>query len=324
MVNKNPPSTKNRLLEQLRSLRETPVSGEELASAIGVSRVAIWKTTKALIAAGYPIEVRDSGYRIGSEATDDLLYPWEFGSHEGLMHYWSTTTSTMDRARELAEKGAADGSIAVAEAQTAGRGRAGRVWSSSRGGLFFTLVQTDRIPVLQYARGGMRAAAAVADAVRATTGAHAELRWPNDVYVGAKKIAGILTELRADGDRIKWTLIGIGVNVNNPGDGSSTISCGELAGTHLSRRKILNAFLGAFRDLARVDGGELAKEWNARAFGIGSRVAVLSADHGTDKRLAADSPDSIFGGIDELGRAIIETGKGTELLDPGAVSLKWS
>lgn len=324
MVNIFQGSTKCRFLDQLRQIRELPISGEELASKIGVSRVTIWKTAKSLIAAGYPLSVDAAGYRIGKEASDDLLYPWEFENYEQFIHYWDTTTSTMDRARELAEKGAPAGSIVVAESQTTGRGRAGRTWESRRGGLFFTVILRNRIPIIRYAQEGMRATLSMADAISRTTSRKPELRWPNDLYINDKKISGVLTEIRGDGDGIKWTLVGIGVNVNNPGDRAKSISCGELAGKHISRRHVLNAFVETFNAYETLTGANLAQEWNSLAFGRGSHVAVLGAEHVAQKNPAECFTSGIFEGIDELGRAIIKTETGTELIDPGTGSLVWN
>lgn len=324
MVNTFQSSTKSRFLEQLRQKREIPISGEELALTIGVSRVTIWKTAKSLIAAGYPLSVDATGYRIGKEASDDLLYPWEFKNYEELIHYWDTTTSTMDRARELAEKGAPAGTIVVAESQTAGRGRSGRTWDSQRGGLFFTVIRRERIPIIRYAREGMRAAVSIADAISRTIGKKPKLRWPNDLYIKDRKISGVLTELRGDGDRVKWTLVGIGVNVNNLGDRAKSISCSEIAGKHISRRLVLSAFVEAFKANETLADINPAYEWNSLAFGRGSHVAVLSAEHATQKNRADCFTSGIFEGIDELGRAIIKTDTGTELIDPGTGSLAWN
>lgn len=323
MVNKRSRSTRSLLLEQLRLFRGAPVSGEKLAAALGVSRVAIWKAVKSLKEAGYPIEAEGQGYRIGQEAQNDSLHPWEFGDHESLVHHWDTTTSTMDRARELAERGAPSGTLVVAEVQSAGRGRSGRRWESVSGGLFFTLLIAQGGPILRYASAGMRATAAVADAIAGVTGKGAELRWPNDVYVGNRKIAGILTEIQGEGDRLNWSLLGIGVNVNNPGDGSRTTSCGELTGHSVSRRDVLDAFIASIGRLSVLEGASLAGEWNARAFGRGSRVGILPASHdeGKDRRDLFGA--GIFAGIDEFGRALIRTDRGTELHEPGATSVAW-
>ncbi len=125
-----------------------------------------------------------------------------------------TTTSTNDVARALAQRGASDGTLVIAEQQTSGRGRRGRVWQSSPGDcLLISLILRPPLSPGQAARLTMLAAIAVARAVRAC-GASAVIKWPNDVLINGRKVAGILTETDIQAEFLRYAVVGIGVNVN--------------------------------------------------------------------------------------------------------------
>jgi BirA family biotin operon repressor/biotin-[acetyl-CoA-carboxylase] ligase len=324
MVNATPkaPSTKAVILNRLRELVGEPISGERLADDAGVSRVAVWKAAEALREAGYAISADTEGYRLDPAAPDDFLHPWEFPGREDRFRHWTETGSTMDRARELADRGSGAGTVAVAERQSAGRGRIGRSWASEDGGLFFTMVLGGGQAIQRYARAGMAVQIAVARAVSATVGAEARLRWPNDVYVRGRKIAGILTELRGEADRVRWICAGVGVNVNNAPRLERATSCAALLGHALSRRKLLSAILSELEGPHRIgaEDAALADAWNALAEGRGADVSVTEASHGDGER-AVMRDRGRFRGADGWGRAVLETENGVIELEAGTASL---
>jgi BirA family biotin operon repressor/biotin-[acetyl-CoA-carboxylase] ligase len=229
-------STKSALLAELRETQF--VSGAALADKLGISRVAVWKAVKALIENGYQIEIRGNGYFLDPENEKDLVYPWEFGTKEAFFRCYKSTGSTMDRMRELAEKGAPGGMAITAEKQSSGRGRNGRTWISKQGGLYFTLLERPALAVADYMQSSLIFQMAAAQAI-SSVGAKAYPRWPNDIYVKGKKIAGVMTEISAEGDILKWLSIGVGVNVNNSPPSAKTTSCAEISGHHVSRRDLL-------------------------------------------------------------------------------------
>ncbi len=321
------PSTKALLLARLRARRGSCVSGQELADEAGVSRVAVWKAAEALRAAGYAVGgAGQEGYVL--EEDGDYLYPWEFPGREHLFRHWTETDSTMERARDMAERGVAGGAVAVAERQTAGRGRSGRTWASPEGGLFFTLLERPDLPVADYGRLSILAQLAAAAAIGAATGAEIATRWPNDLYVRGRKIAGVLTELRGEGDRLTWVTVGLGINVNSSPGLDGAVSCRDLTGRLLSRRELLAAFLSRMEELRREapNPRELAARWNTLAEGRGGRFALIPADHGGggESRRAAEERSlgsGTFLGIDRYGRAVVDTARGTRRYTPGAASL---
>jgi BirA family biotin operon repressor/biotin-[acetyl-CoA-carboxylase] ligase len=186
----------------------------------------------------------------------------------------------------------------------------------------------------------MRYQIAAARAITAICGKAARLRWPNDIYVDKRKIAGLLADIAGEGDLIKWVSMGIGVNVNNHVPTARSISCAGIAGRRVSRRELLLLIISEAEKLAAVTGSGaaysqgnrlLASEWNSMAEGIGARAAVLVtgfADADAATGGAAEDKGSllargIFAGIDPAGRCIIKSDNGKETLyfNPGPVSL---
>jgi BirA family biotin operon repressor/biotin-[acetyl-CoA-carboxylase] ligase len=320
MVNNKTPSTKGLVLERLRSLAGEPISGETLAASLGVSRVAVWKAAASLREAGYAVESSEAGYRLDPASGEDFLYPWEFGEREPRFRHYGETSSTMDRARELTERGAPPFTVVVAERQSAGRGRAGRLWESEDGGLFFTLTLAGGTPLLRYARVSAAAQLAVAAAVHRTTGISAQPRWPNDIYAGDRKLAGALVELEAEGDRTRRMAVGVGINANNRPRGDGKTALAVLTGSPVSRRKILEAFLEAFEPVDPF-AAEVTDRWNACAFGVGARAAMIDAGHGAEDGQVVGT--GFFRGMDELGRAVLETDRGLLHLEAGSASLRF-
>ena len=332
MVNQKPSdgnypgiSVKGRIIRILREDPETFFSGEFLAKRLGISRVAVWKAVKSLQGAEYPIGAGEKGYTWKQERTlpyNDFLYPWEFGEKESFFHHLTSTDSTMNRAAELAGRGCPGGTVISAGEQTLGRGRNGRPWTSSKGGLFFTLLERPALSAWEYFRVSLALQIAAGRALRELCGKPIQLRWPNDLYAGDKKIAGLLTEFHAEGDRLIWISLGLGVNVNNPP--SSWLSCSSLTLHPVSRRDVLLAILKQWEELKKdIFTPKLHKEWNSLALGIGKKVIALEAPGAEAAGRRAFPARGVFMGIDRYGRAIIEgEGRKRFLCSPGNVSIR--
>lgn len=195
-------------------------SGAEVARRLGVSRAAVWKRIERLRAQGYGIEaVAGRGYRLVRDS--DLLLPDAIRKHlhakllRGEIVHHSTIDSTNRLAAELARGGAVEGTIVVAEQQTAGRGRLGRTWVSPASvNLYMSVVLRPRIPPLEVPRLTLVAGLAVAEAIRDSGAFQPRIKWPNDVLLAGRKVAGVLTELEAEADRVRFVIVGIGVNLN--------------------------------------------------------------------------------------------------------------
>lgn len=197
------------------------VSGEQISNNLAVSRTAIWKHIKALKEEGYEIEsLPRLGYCLLNEP--NLLLPQEI--KRGLttkwlinqdIHYYRTIDSTNIQAKKLAIQGAPEGTVVIAEEQTAGKGRLGRLWASPLGqGLWLSLILRPQITPLQAPKIIMVAAVALQETITEFTGLRVGIKWPNDILMEEKKIAGILVEMSGEMDTVNYLIVGIGVNMN--------------------------------------------------------------------------------------------------------------
>ena len=216
---------KKKIVGALRRKSSGFMSGEEISSALGFSRASVWKYITKLREKGYDIEASTHlGYRL--KASPDKLYGHEIATglkarvfgHKLIYHHESIS-STNDSAYILAEDGAPEGTLVVAESQTKGKGRMSRQWVSPKGGgIYMSLIlrpdaEADEIPAIT-----LIAASAVARALKKICGMDAEVKWPNDILLSGKKLCGILTEIKAQPDRVDFLVLGIGVNVNTSAD----------------------------------------------------------------------------------------------------------
>ncbi|MCL2243847.1 MAG: biotin--[acetyl-CoA-carboxylase] ligase [Treponema sp.] len=329
-------SSKAKLLFLLREKQGSSVSGSILAKDMGVSRVAVWKNVQSLVEAGYSIETGETGYSLDPKNEKDFIYPWEFGEKEALFHHYLNTDSTMNRARELALRGENAGTVITAEKQSAGMGRNGRTWVSRQGGLFFTILERPRLTIADYTLLSLVMQIAVVRTVSSICGTQAYLRWPNDIYINRKKIAGITTEISGEGDLITWMSCGVGVNVNNPSPSLKAASCADITGRQFSRRETLIKILEqteivkkSFNSTAAYFQGSriLAAEWNSLTDCINAKTAVFEPENKKENN-SIDVPGRIlargtFKGIDPAGRCILQTedGKGDLYFNHGSVSL---
>lgn len=197
------------------------ISGEEIAHRLKVSRQALWKHIQDLRDTGYDIAaVPHLGYRL--DGSPDRLLPSELTSDLSTkfigrkIYYFDHLSSTMDIATQLGLKNASEGTIVVAEAQTKGRGRLGRSWLSPKyKGIYFSLILRPKTllnitPVIT-----LLSAVSICEAIKEVTGLDSQIKWPNDIFINNKKLAGILTEFSGTTDEASFVIIGIGLNVNN-------------------------------------------------------------------------------------------------------------
>lgn len=242
--------TTARIMDLLRKPGEEYLSGERLSDNLGISRSAVWKQISALRAMGYAIEaVPSKGYRLSvvSRPYNDI----EISS--GLttqfigrsLYFHRDTPSTNETAIRLAKESALEGTVVVAEKQSGGRGRLGRRWESPSGGLYTSIILRPPIAPRDAPRMSLMTAVAVAETVADYLPHPPSVKWPNDLLVGGKKIAGILAEMDAEMDRVHFIVIGIGINVNAVMDGlppevrDIATSLREVRGEPLPRVELL-------------------------------------------------------------------------------------
>lgn len=198
--------------------------------------------------------------------------------------------STQDLAREAAQKRGGIGTVILAESQSSGRGRRGRSWVSSVGGLYFTAVlrpssRPGLIPLM--------AGVAVAEAIRRLTGLGAELKWPNDVLMGRKKVAGVLAETVWRGDEALHTLLGIGLNINNilPEDLPQATTLSKELGREVDAESLLSQLLGEIgvwseRLDESLDG--VLDAWRGLSATLGRKVDVIESTGERIRGVAVD------------------------------------
>jgi BirA family biotin operon repressor/biotin-[acetyl-CoA-carboxylase] ligase len=277
----------------LSALRENPagVSGAELAEQLGISRAAVWARIEELRQVGYDIAAGPhSGYRL--VGVPDALHADDLLSRLGKtrvvgrdIQVFERTTSTNDVIEKLARDGVKEGAVVFAESQTKGRGRLGRKWlSPERKGLWFSILLRPDLRPQETTQLTVASATALRRAIQNVTGLSPEIKWPNDILVGGKKVAGILTELSAELDRVKHVILGVGVDVNL-GAGEFPPELRKLAtslkiesGRAVSRPELAAAILRELDfDYARICAGKftaVADEWEAHCTTIGRNVTV--------------------------------------------------
>jgi BirA family biotin operon repressor/biotin-[acetyl-CoA-carboxylase] ligase len=262
------------------------LSGEEISRDLRISRAAIWKYIQDLRSEGYDIvAVPHLGYKLLS--VPDKLFPEEI-QHDlktrvigKKVVYEETVSSTMDIAFRLGMEGAPEGTVICAESQTRGRGRLGRNWSSPKGkGIYFSVILRPACAPVEVAKLTLLTAVAVCEAIEKETGVSSRIKWPNDLLVKGKKIAGILTELNAEMDKVKFVVVGIGINVNATAnmlpEGATSLK--QETGESFLRVALMQAVLRQLEQwyLPFKDGDFLAviKRWRELSVTLGRRVRI--------------------------------------------------
>ena len=266
--------TRRRVLD---ALADGPVSGPAVAETLGVSRAAVWKHVEALREVGFEVESREGGYVLtsvpefgGAAVEYGLEAPFD-------VEYHDSVDSTNERARQLTDDGAED-VVVLADEQTAGSGRLDREWSSPSGGIWLSAICRPDLPPAQVPVYTLAAAVATAEAVRAT-GVDAGIKWPNDVLVPTgegeeRKLAGILTEMEGEADRVSWVVVGVGLNANvDAGAVPDTATTMREQVGDVDRAEVTRGLLERFDEL-RADPESVLPAWRDLASTLGRRVRV--------------------------------------------------
>jgi BirA family biotin operon repressor/biotin-[acetyl-CoA-carboxylase] ligase len=303
------------------------VSGEAISDKLGLSRTAVWKHVEGLRAQGYRIDaIPARGYRLA--AVPDRLGPLEIRpllatSDLGqTIHFYEELDSTNDRAKELAEDGADHGEVVVAELQRAGRGRRGRTWVSPAGrNLYLSVILRPELAPTRAPELTLVGALAVCDALR-QAGVDAGIKWPNDVLVGGKKIAGILTELSAEPDHVHWVVLGMGINLNARREDfppelrdeatSVLLERGQAAPRALFTAALLLS-LEQWLEVHAEQGFDAIRDaWRSRSVTLGRQVRVRMGDRDVD---------GVAEELDASGALLVRTATGVERVMTGDVVL---
>ncbi len=318
---------KSEILTLLKKHRPEFVSGEEISVLLHVSRTAIWKHVRALRDDGYIIE---SHPRVGYclVAVPDRLYPDEITSRletkligNSVVHF-QTVASTNTVAKELAAAGIPEGTVVVAEEQTGGRGRLGRGWHSLAGqGIWLSVILRPDINPMDAPKLTLLTAVALARTMSVYPGVKPGIKWPNDILVGGKKIAGILTEMNAEIDRVNYIVLGIGVNIN-----TAVIELPEelraiatslyiVTGRRWERLDFVASMMENLEELYMLfRNGKfpaIIEEWKSFSITLGQRVKVMSPQGEMVEGLAQD--------LDSDGALVLSTATGQQRILAGEV-----
>ena len=305
------------ILQLLRDHSSGFLSGEEISRRLKVSRTAVWKRMKRLKTLGYEIEASTrSGYRLIQ--SPDLLTPSEIRPFlktkwmGKTIHHFHTLDSTNSKAYQLALDGAEEGEVVISESQEKGRGRLGRQWFSPPFlNLYLSVILRPKIPPHQASLITLMAAVATADAIQKFSGLLPLIKWPNDILLRDRKIAGLLNEIHSEMDRIHFVILGIGVNLNldermfSKEVRAVATSLKIEMGQTISRKAFLQSLLLELEKWYTIfmkEGSALILEaWRDRAHIKGRRVKVTSFG----KALTGVAVD-----IDSDGALILETAGG--------------
>jgi BirA family transcriptional regulator, biotin operon repressor / biotin---[acetyl-CoA-carboxylase] ligase len=279
------------LLYALMQNMTIAVSGEKLARDLGVSHSTLARWIDKLRDAG--IEIRGelfTGYRL--TRLPDVLLPQLIRPRlrttmvgRTLYHFYIVDSTNAFAARLLAHgRKVSEGSVIIAESQTAGRGRLGRSWHSEReAGLYFSIVLFPKVPPSLAPLFTLGTAVAMHNAVERYTGMDIDIKWPNDLLVGGKKLCGILSEIQAEVDMVKDMVIGVGVNINHenlpPDLADRATSLRMASGRIQSRIEILLEFFEEFEniymDFERKGPRGIIHQWTRfSSFASGRRIEI--------------------------------------------------
>ena len=281
-------SVKDEVLKELENNKGDYISGGQLADNLGVSRNSVWKAIKALEKSGYEINaIPNKGYCLAEK--NDILSSYSIKQHLKNPHLdisvFSSVTSTNTILKKMAEQGAKEGTVIIAEEQTAGRGRTGKQFYSPKGtGIYISILLRPDIPA-EESLLTTSAAVATARAIEDVSDKRALIKWVNDIYLEDKKTCGILTEgaFNVETGKLDYAIVGIGINVCIP-DGGFPDNIKDIATAifdkqtdSINKRSILIAnlldyFMEYYKDFKSKS---YVKEYIERSMIIGKTITVI-------------------------------------------------
>ncbi|MDH7507465.1 MAG: biotin--[acetyl-CoA-carboxylase] ligase [Candidatus Thermoplasmatota archaeon] len=276
---------KTKILELLNKNDFLPFN--KIKENINVPSNDILKQIKYLKKIGYEIDfVKNKGYHLISKP--DIIIPQEITLDLDTdiigkeILYFKSINSTNDYAKKIAEKRKKEGIVIVADIQTKGRGRKNRVWFSSSGGLWFSIVLRPKIPANYGMFLTMIASISVVQAIKKLTGISPVIKWPNDVLINGKKVCGILTEFDVKKNLINYAVVGIGININNKINKQIKKIATSLSievGVNISRIKFLKTIIKCFdkyyKNLNIYNFIKIKNLWSLYAKIIGKKVKIM-------------------------------------------------
>lgn len=316
------------ILDYLIEHKGTFVSGQKISELFGISRTAVWKHIRVLKQRGYVIEsytkkgycLKEAPELLKPECIADGLQTKIFGKK---VVYYEKVDSTNTIAKKLADRGAEEGTIVVAEEQTGGRGRLDRSFISPFAqGVWFSLILRPLFPPMEVSKMTLVAAVALTKVLRKMGLIHCGIKWPNDILIHHKKIVGILTELNASVEKINYVVMGIGINTGLdkkvlPRELKKSVTSFSMENVPVRRAALLQEVLYELERYYEVINEEgfapILEEWKVLSCMLNCDVEVIAAD----KTFTGKAVD-----LDENGNLLVETAAGLERVLAGDVRVR--
>ncbi|SMH71022.1 biotin--[acetyl-CoA-carboxylase] ligase [Candidatus Nitrosotalea okcheonensis] len=288
-------TTFDKIITLLKSHHSEFVSGEKLGRMLSLSRTAIWKNIKKLQSLGYKIESKPKiGYRL--HANTGLFLPWEIT--DGLqtdiigkkIYYFDKIDSTQNFALDLTQRPHENGSVVIAQRQTQGRGRLDRRWISPKGGIWMSILLRPNFEPSYASLFPMLTSLALAVSIEEILKIKTELKWPNDLTLKGKKVAGILIDASIESNKIDYIIIGVGINFkikpdivtksiknNKRNYGITTLIKKNQKGNPV---ELIQQFLFEleqnYNKVVSDSTGQIRKEWVKRSSTIGKNITTTT------------------------------------------------
>ena len=282
-----------KVLKFLKTHNTEYLSGQDLSDVLRISRVAVWKHIKKIQTLGYIVESKQKeGYKLTKNS--DLLLPWEIIS--GLetktigqrAYYFESIDSTQSQALKIANEVNNEGTIIIAEKQTGGRGRSGRRWISPKGGIWFSIILHPKFDISNITLFPIASSLALSYAIEKTCKVSTELKWPNDLTIKGKKLAGMLVDASLESNKIENLVLGVGINFNvnikeiekvlKKTPNYYGVSSLNEQKNKITSKKLIQSFLveleKMYEDLNNNKIKKIIGEWTKRSSTIGEKVEI--------------------------------------------------
>ncbi|MDC0639119.1 biotin--[acetyl-CoA-carboxylase] ligase, partial [Nitrosopumilus sp.] len=282
-----------RVLKFLKEHNTEYLSGQDLSDVLHISRVAVWKHIKKIQALGYTVESKQKeGYKLTKKS--DLLLPWEITTELDTRllgqqaYYYDSIDSTQTEALKIANESNKEGTIIIAEKQTGGKGRSGRKWVSPKGGIWFSIILHPKFDISNVTLFPIASSLALSNAIEKTCKITTELKWPNDLTIKGKKLAGMLVDASLESNKIENLVLGVGINfeVNSKEIEKALKNTPNFYGvTSLSDQKnkikpiqLIQSFLleleKIYEQLNNNQRRKIVSKWTERSSTIGKKIEV--------------------------------------------------
>ncbi len=316
-----------KILSFLKSHKREFLSGQDMSDVLKISRVAVWKDIKKIRLLGYKIESKQNlGYRLVD--TTKLLLPWEVTQNLNTkflgkkVYYFNTIDTTQNFAMEIATKNNMNGTIIIAKKQTGGRGRMKRKWKSPVGGIWMSIIIHPKFSVSSTTLVPIAISLALCLAIEKILKIKPELKWPNDVTLKGKKVAGVLVDASVVSNKVEYMIIGVGINFKiKPTELANAIKktpnfygVTTLVKNDVNSLPLLHKFLYELENIFQmIDSNhkkKIVNQWTKRSSMLGRNVSIVTENGRINGKAVK---------IDNDGALIISKGKNVERILVGDI-----